>query len=72
VDEVEILVLQLCGVNLSHNTAKHTSSRENVGHVDRLLATKTDPQGGGISSREKLWMKWCHLVTREVHDKRDE
>jgi len=40
-----------CGVNLSHNTARHWKKD---GHDQYTTAMKTDPHGGGISSREKL------------------
>ena len=60
------------GVNLTHATARHTSEKKEDGHDDHLSPTKTNPQYGGVSSRNRLWMKWCHSVTKKIHGRHGE
>ena len=60
-----------CGVNLTHNTPKHTN-RKKDGHDDHLAATRNDPQGGGVERRAHLWMKWCNPVDLSVNEQRGE
>ena len=58
-----------CGTNLSHNSPEcHKTHRQKPSHHQyKDTATKDNPQGGN-SSKDRLWMKWCHPATYEPHD----
>ncbi len=51
-----------CGVNLKHNTNDCDRNRKLANHYTSPSATKANPQGGN-TSRDDLWLQWCHPVT---------
>ena len=55
------------GVNLNHDTAG--CNFKNIPE-DKKGATPSNPLGGN-TSKNRLWMKWCHPVTHKAHDQRE-
>ena len=52
------------GPHISHSSAN--CPRPKTGHIS--TATQSNPMGGGVPHRERLWMKWCHPVDYSAHD----
>jgi len=59
-----------CATNLTHASVDchKTGRRKPSHHQYKVTATKDNPQEGGNSRKDCLWMKWCHLATYEPHD----
>jgi len=60
-----------CGVNLNHSTSGCRKFLKAPGHDTHTEATKDDPQGGN-TTKNHLWMKWCHSITNKAQDSKGE
>jgi len=59
-----------CGVNLTHNSIDCKRPKR-PGHTTNPGATMENPMGGN-TTKNRLWMKWCHPITNDSYDTKGE
>mmetsp|Transcript_12738 Transcript_12738/g.26837 ORF Transcript_12738/g.26837 Transcript_12738/m.26837 type:complete len:214 (-) Transcript_12738:495-1136(-) len=68
-ETMEILMYSSCGTNVNHNSINCHWTKLQLPEHNKFKATTTkDNSQGGNSTKDQLWMKWCHLVTYSAHD----